>query len=355
MSARTLPAIDPAAMAEAAAAIRAGELVAFPTETVYGLGANALDGVAVARIFEAKDRPRFDPLIVHLADPADLARYADPGDVADPRVVRLASRFWPGPLTLVLRKRSAIPDLVTAGLDTVGLRVPDDPVALRLIEAAGVPIAAPSANCFGVLCPTRAEHVRRQLGERIGLILDGGPSRIGVESTVLLLAGGRAVLLRPGGLPAEEIESEIGPIEPGGTAAGDALARSPGTAAAHYSPESPLAIAPPGVPVVVESGERVGLLASSRAARVEAERLGARFAAVEVPAPDGDPLRFAAGLFEALHRLDAANLDRIVAQPVSETGIGRAVMDRLRRAERGSGEVGQVRGSGQVKGARPVR
>src|SRR5947207_6309134 len=160
MSARTLPAIDPAAMAEAAAAIRAGELVAFPTETVYGLGANALDGVAVARIFEAKDRPRFDPLIVHLADSADLARYADPGDVADPRVVRLASRFWPGPLTLVLRKRSAIPDLVTAGLDTVGLRVPDHPVALRLIEAAGVPIAAPSANRFGGLSPTRAEHVR---------------------------------------------------------------------------------------------------------------------------------------------------------------------------------------------------
>jgi L-threonylcarbamoyladenylate synthase len=349
MSARILPADDPSALAEAAAAIRAGELVAFPTETVYGLGANALDGLAVARIFEAKERPSFDPIIVHLADADEVARFADPADAADPRAARLASRFWPGPLTLVLRKRALIPDIVTAGLDTVGLRVPDHPVALRLIEAAGVPIAAPSANRFGGLSPTRAEHVRRQLGERIGLILDGGPSRIGVESTVLLLARGRAVLLRPGGLPLEAIEAEIGALEMAGrpragvAGPSGAPALSPGTAAVHYAPAVALEIVPPAVAVVVAPGERVGLLASSATARGQAQRLGARFAAIEVPAPDGDPLRFAAGLFEALHRLDAANLDRIVAQPVAEAGIGRAVMDRLSRAARGSVASGQVK------------
>ena len=346
MKARILQAGDPAALAEAARAIRSGELVAFPTETVYGLGANALDPIAVARLFEAKGRPRFDPLIVHLAATADLARYADPDDVADPRVARLASRFWPGPLTLVLRKLSAIPEIDTAGLDTVGLRVPDHPVALRLIAEAGVPIAAPSANRFGGLSPTRAEHVQRQLGDRIGLILDGGPSRIGLESTVVLLARGQAVLLRPGGLPAEAIEAVIGPLEPAGADRdGDGPARSPGTSLAHYAPTVPLEITPPGIGLTIAPGERVGLLAASTAAQREAEGRattegrqtasgGGAFAAVEVPAPDGDLLRFAAGLFDALHRLESATLDRIVAQPVAESGIGRAIMDRLRRAAR---------------------
>jgi L-threonylcarbamoyladenylate synthase len=349
VTARILSAGDPAALAEAARAIRAGEPVAFPTETVYGLGANALDPIAVARVFEAKGRPRFDPLIVHLGATADLARYADPEDVDDPRVGRLASRFWPGPLTLVLRKLPVIPEIATAGLDTVGLRVPDHPVALRLIAAAGVPIAAPSANRFGGLSPTRAEHVRRQLGEQIALILDGGPSRIGVESTVLLLARGRAVLLRPGGLPSEAIEAEIGPLEPDGSDhGGSGPARSPGTSLAHYAPTVPLEIALPNSTVTIAPGERVGLLAASAAGRRQAEGRalvkGVRepegrgvFAAVETPAPDGDPLRFAAGLFEALHRLERAELDRIVAQPVAETGIGRAIMDRLRRASGDSG------------------
>jgi L-threonylcarbamoyladenylate synthase len=343
VSARILSGGDPAALAEAGRAIRSGQPVAFPTETVYGLGANALDPIAVARVFEAKGRPRFDPLIVHLAATAELARYADPGDVVDPRVARLASRFWPGPLTLVLRKLPVIPEIATAGLDTVGLRVPDHPVALRLITEAGVPIAAPSANRFGGLSPTSAEHVRGQLGERISLILDGGPSRIGVESTVLLLARGRAVLLRPGGLPAEAIEAEIGPLEQAGAEQdGSEPARSPGTSLAHYAPTVPLEIAPAGIAITIAPGERVGLLAASATGRREAEALAGRrrtskergspFAAVETPAPDGDLLRVAAGLFEALHRLEGAELDRIVAQPVPESGIGRAIMDRLRRA-----------------------
>jgi len=347
MSARIRPGDDPAALAEAAAAIRAGKPVAFPTETVYGLGANALDPVAVARVFEAKDRPSFDPLIVHFAGTEGLERYADPRDLGDARVMRLAARFWPGPLTIVVRKSETIPGIVTAGLDTVGLRVPDHPIALRLIAASGVPIAAPSANRFGGISPTRAEHVRRQLGDRIGLILDGGPARIGLESTVLLLADGRRRLLRPGGLTVEEIESEIGPLEAevgpldaedrtGGRAAGGAVedgpALSPGRMRAHYAPGVPLEIVPPEVPVGAAPSERVGLLAASARGRTRAESHGARFAAVEVPAPDGDPLRLAAGLFEALHRLDTADLDRIVVQPVPEVGLGRAIMDRLRRA-----------------------
>ena len=341
MNARILRADAPDALAEAAAAILSGEPVAFPTETVYGLGANALDPLAVARVFEVKDRPSFDPLIVHLAGAAELERYADARDLADARVARMAARFWPGPLTLVLRKRASIPGIVTAGLDTVGLRVPDHPVALSLIAAAGTPIAAPSANRFGGLSPTRAEHVQRQLGDRIRLILDGGPTRIGVESTVLLLADRRQALLRPGGLPVEEIESEIGPLELDEAAARSANegeipteeppARSPGRMLAHYSPRVPLEIVAPDVPVAVGRGERIGLLASSAAGRERAEAM-ARFAAVEVPSPDGDALSLAAGLFEALHRLDAAGLHRIVAQPVTEVGLGRAIMDRLRRA-----------------------
>ncbi len=188
---RVLPGDDPAAVAEAAALLRTGELVAFPTETVYGLGANALDATAVARIFAAKERPSFDPLIVHLADAAELAAHVEPADAADPRVIRLAARFWPGPLTLVLGKQDHIPGIVTAGLRTVGIRVPDHPVALALIRAAGVPLAAPSANRFGRVSPTRASHVARGLRGRVGLVLDGGPCRVGVESTVILLAGGR--------------------------------------------------------------------------------------------------------------------------------------------------------------------
>ncbi len=328
---RVLPGSDPAAVAEAAVAIRAGRLVAFPTETVYGLGANALDAVAVAGIFEAKERPRFDPLIVHLADAADLPRHADPADLADPRVARLAARFWPGPLTLVLRKRPAIPGIVTAGLPTVGLRVPDHPVARALIAAAGVPVAAPSANRFGHLSPTRPSHVVHQLGGRVDLVLDGGPCRVGVESTVVLLAGGRAVLLRPGGLPAEEIEAVIGPLDvPVDGSAEAALA--PGRLGAHYAPAARLDLVPPDVPARAAAGERLGLLAASDAGRAIAEISGGPFAAVEVLAPDGDPVAGAARLFEALHALEAAGVTRIVAQPVPERGLGRAVMDRLRRA-----------------------
>jgi L-threonylcarbamoyladenylate synthase len=325
-----LPGDDLAALAEAARRIRAGEPVAFPTETVYGLGANALDPVAVARVFEAKDRPSFDPLIVHVAEPSALGDLVEAADAADPRVSTLIERFWPGPLTLVLRKRPNVPGIVTAGLDRVGVRMPDHPVALALLRAAGVPVAAPSANRFGGVSPTRAEHVARQLGGRIGLILDGGASRIGLESTVLLLAEGRALLLRPGGLPLEELEAVIGAVEVPGPV--EARSLSPGRATSHYAPRVSLLLAGPADTPRAGDGERLGLLALSDAGRSEAERVGGPFEAVEVLDAAGDPVGQAARLFDALHALDDADVDRIVAQPVAETGLGRAVMDRLRRA-----------------------
>ncbi len=338
---RILPGDDARSIAIAAARLRAGGLVVFPTETVYGLGANALDARAVARVFAAKERPAFDPLIVHLADASAVGACAEPADADDPRVARLAARFWPGPLTLVLRKRATIPGIVTAGLPTVGLRVPDHPVARALIRAAGVPVAAPSANRFGGLSPTRAAHVVAGLGSRVDLVLDGGPCRVGVESTVILLAGGKAVLLRPGGLPVEAIEAEIGPLEVPDDEAPGTPELAPGRAGAHYAPRAPLELADPrdrasaGL-FAAGPGERVGLLAASDAGQAMAVAIGGPFAAVEVLDAHGDPVGAAARLFDALHALDAAGLTRIVAEPVREEGLGRAVMDRLRRAARGA-------------------
>jgi L-threonylcarbamoyladenylate synthase len=328
---RVLPGGDDAAIREAAAAIRAGQPVAFPTETVYGLGADALDAEAVARIFAAKDRPAFDPLIIHLADATEIRRYAQAADADDPRLAALAAVFWPGPLTIVLRKRPIIPGIVTAGLDTVGLRVPDHPVARALITAAGVPIAAPSANRFGRVSPTRAEHVVDQLGGRIGLVLDGGPCRVGVESTVVRLAEGRSELLRPGGIAAEAIAAVIGPL--GIPEVGpETTSRSPGRSTSHYAPSTPLAMVGPTDGIRAGAGERLGLLAADDRGRRAAEVEGGPYEAVEILSPSGDPIEQAARLFDALHRLDAARVDRIVAQSVAETGLGRAVMDRLRRA-----------------------
>ena len=328
---RILPGDDPASIKLAAAAILAGEPVAFPTETVYGLGADALDAEAVARVFAAKERPAFDPLIVHLADAGELGRYAVDADARDPRVTALADTFWPGPLTIVLRKRRTIRGIVTAGLETVGLRVPDHPVAHALMAAAGVPIAAPSANRFGRVSPTRAEHVVAQLGGRIGIVLDGGPCRVGVESTVILLAGGAALLLRPGGTPAEAIEAVIGPLGQPTDGAGTA-SLAPGRAASHYAPGPALSLVGPTEGAVAAPGERLGLLAADDAGRRAAEIHGGPYAVIEVLSDRGDEIEQAANLFDALHRLSDVGLDRIVAQAVPEIGLGRAVMDRLRRA-----------------------
>jgi L-threonylcarbamoyladenylate synthase len=316
LKARVRKADEPGAIDEAARLLREGGLVAFPTETVYGLGANALDARAVARVFEAKARPSFDPLIVHLPETAHITRVAVPDD----RAVALAERFWPGPLSLVLPRLPVVPDLVTAGLDSVAVRVPDHAAARALLRATGTPVAAPSANPFGYVSPTTVEHVMDQLAEKVDLVLDGGPCRVGLESTVLSLVG-EAVLLRPGGLPREDLEAAL--LQPIAVATSSARPTSPGQLTRHYSTRTPVKILE-GRAGPSPAG-RVGLIAQT------VNSLATGYAAVEVLAPDGQMTTAAQNLFAALRRLDAASLELIVAEPCREEGLGRAIMDRLRR------------------------
>jgi L-threonylcarbamoyladenylate synthase len=306
---------------QAAEIIARGGIVAFPTETVYGLGANAFNPLAVARIFDVKKRPYFDPLIVHIAHPADLDKI-----VLDipPEAGKLMGRFWPGPLTLVLPKRQEVPDLVTAGLPTVAVRMPSHAVALELIELAGCPVAAPSANPFGYLSPTTAQHVREQLGNEVDLILDGGPCAVGVESTILSFSGKRPRLLRPGGVSLEEIESIIGKVETAPVKTQRPSA--PGMLARHYAPRTPIVLDWRDKDLHSHEGKKIGLLAFQEPVNCLA------FDHVEVLSKKGDFREAAANLFAAIRRLDAANLDMILAEAVPEVGLGRAIMDRLRRA-----------------------
>ena len=330
---------------KAARIIQEGGLVAFPTETVYGLGADALNPYAVAAIFEAKSRPQFDPLIVHVGDlrQAEILVRKFP-----PRAVMLAEKFWPGPLTLVLPKSPRVPDIVTSALPTVALRVPRHPLALDLIRESGCPIAAPSANRFGQVSPTTAGHVRESLGDQVPLILDGGPCTVGVESTILSFAGDHPVLLRLGGTPLEEIQSLIGPVQVQTTAVEKPLARgpqtegqalgargqgsqpqngprplSPGQLAQHYATRTPL--------VLEESLEslpegKIGFLG------LKEPPDPSLFAAVETLSKKGDLREAAANLFSAMRRLDEKGLDLIVAHPVPHEGLGRAINDRLYKA-----------------------
>lgn len=322
--------VQPAAadVAAAAAALRRGELVAFPTETVYGLGAHALDARAVAAVFALKGRPRFDPLIVHIADVEQLDALVE--DVPE-AAVRLIEQFWPGPLTLVLPKRSAVPELVTANLASVAVRLPDHPVARDLIRQAGVPVAAPSANRFGKVSPTTADHVRDSFGAACPLILDAGPCRVGVESTVVSLCDSAPRLLRPGGIPREALTAVVGPIESVERSArtGDVVA-APGMLASHYAPQVPLRLASGGAlaPVQVDPPDTRpwGLLCLRRPPRVGS------FAAVEELSASGDLQEAAARLFAALRRLEKQPLAGIYALPLAEHGLGAAIMDRLRRA-----------------------
>jgi L-threonylcarbamoyladenylate synthase len=324
-------AVDDAAIEAAAKRLRRGGVVAFPTETVYGLGANALDERAVARVFEIKGRPRFDPLIVHVAQLADVAPLVAE---FDPRARRLAERFWPGPLTLVLPKSAIVPDIVTAGLPSVAVRVPDHAVAIALIRRAGVPVAAPSANRFGAISPTTAQHVRDSLGDEVDVVLDGGPCATGVESTVVSFAApGAPQLLRPGGTPVEAIEAVggIGPLRRLGAAAGDLPQASPGMLERHYAPMTKLAIATRRneASLAPRPGERVARLCF----RGE-PRDASRYAAIEVLSATGDLREAAAKLFAALRRLDALGVDRIVAEEFPSEGLGLAIRDRLQRASR---------------------
>ena len=313
-------AATPDAVAAAADLIRRGELVAFPTETVYGLGANATDAAAVAKIFAVKRRPAFDPLIVHLASPAALAEIAAP--LPGP-ALRLTTRFWPGPLTIVLPKTDRVPDIVTAGLPSVAVRVPEHAVARALIAAAGCPIAAPSANPFGYISPTTAAHVADQLGAGIPLILDGGPCDVGLESTIISFVDAEPALLRAGGIALEDIERVIGPVP----IVSDAVTPlAPGQLPRHYAPRTPLTIvvALGDIPAAERSGAALML------AGPVADAHG--FAHVELLSNDGSLPTVAAGLFAAMRRLDAGAYRRIFALALAETGLGRAIMDRLRRA-----------------------
>lgn len=307
--------------------IRNGELVAFATETVYGLGANALNSEAVAQIFEVKQRPHFDPLIVHIANISQLHELTFG---LSKQAEKLAEQFWPGPLTLVVPKKKIIPDLVTAGLESVAIRIPAHPVARQLLDAAKLPIAAPSANKFGCLSPTLASHVVEQLGSEIKLVLDGGPCTIGVESTVMQCIGDTPVLLRPGGISLEEIEACIGQVrlaEIEDYAEANSLL-SPGLLPRHYAPRTRLFIvnSPDEIPKTGTNG-LLSLYPVDETCLKDSS-----FSAHEVLSPTGD-LKVAAGnLFVALRNLDAAGIDNIVALRMPEKGLGRTINNRLERA-----------------------
>ena len=309
---------DRRAIESAAQIIRRGGLVAFPTETVYGLGADAGNPLAVAGIFDVKARPRIDPVIVHVADPASAEYYGRFPAYARP----IMSHFWPGPLTLVVEKTPAVPPIVTAGLDTVAIRIPSHPAALGLIRAAGRGIAAPSANLFGYVSPTTAQHVADQLSDKIDLILDGGPCAIGVESTILSLAGRVPCILRAGGIPVEELRSLIGDLD----LLIDTTQRPvvPGQMRRHYATQTRLLISEQETEEL-NPEERAGLLSLLPPENPH------KYAAVEVLSPSGNLKEAAANLFVALRRLDSLSLDKIIARPMPEEGLGLAIMDRLRR------------------------
>ncbi|HEY0014913.1 MAG TPA: L-threonylcarbamoyladenylate synthase [Longimicrobium sp.] len=320
---------DPEALRQAARVLRGGGLVAFPTETVYGLGAHALDPAAVGRIYQAKGRPGYNPLIVHVED-ADAARAL--ASAWPDEAERLAAAFWPGPLTLVLPKHDSIPDSVTAGLPSVALRVPAHPVAHALLREAGIPVAAPSANRSTEVSPTTARHVARSLGERVDVIVDGGPCPVGIESTVLSLAGPRPTLLRPGSISVDDLRPVIGEVAlPSAAPSATAARPSPGMLDRHYAPRATVRIVPPG--------ERARMLAEAAAGVDEGRRVGGlmmmhaddpRIKPV-IRMPD-DPAGYASRLYAALHQLDDAGCDVILIDQPPDTPAWAGVRDRLRRA-----------------------
>jgi len=318
---------DPVAIAAAAAVLRAGGLVAFPTETVYGLGADALDPAAVRRIYEAKGRPAFNPVIVHVASSEQARRLTRRWPAT---ATRLAHHFWPGPLTLVLPKDVSVPDVVTAGRDAVGVRVPAHPVALALIRAADLPVAAPSANRFTQLSPTSADHVAQALAGRVDILLDGGPARVGIESTVVDLTGTVPRLLRPGMISRAALEAVIGPLGPDEMQpSGEAPRLSPGQVERHYAPHAALALLTRAeLDSLVESWAtsapgNLGVVA------IGDIRLPSEIHVVRLPR-DADG--YARGLYAALHQLDHARCERILLELPPDEPEWNAVHDRLRRA-----------------------
>lgn len=317
-----LPAGDPAAIARAAEVLRRGGLVAFPTETVYGLGADALSAAAVRKIFAAKGRPADNPLIVHVAAPADVG----PLVRAVPEVARrLMSRFWPGPLTLVFERSAAVPDATTAGQATVAVRVPAHPAALALLRACGRPLAAPSANRSGRPSPTTASHVFEDFkaGGEVELVLDGGPCAVGLESTVVDVTRPVPLVLRAGGVTVEALRAAVGAVDVLSGHDPEAMARSPGLRHRHYAPRARVVLVGAG-----EAGDGEGVAVISQRPRP------AGFSGRWRQMP-GDLEGFGRELFAALRELDAPGVETIVVEGVAEEGLGRAILDRLRRAAAG--------------------
>ncbi|MFO7862710.1 MAG: L-threonylcarbamoyladenylate synthase [Salinivirgaceae bacterium] len=301
----------------AAQCIQEGKLVAFPTETVYGLGANALNPLAVAKIFELKERPSFDPLIIHIASMRMLENLVLD---RDERVYKLAEKFWPGPLTIVLPKSNVVPDIVTSGLPTVGIRMPGNEIALELIRRADCPIAAPSANKFGRISPTTAAHVKKQL-PNVDYILDGGKTTVGIESTIIKLTDSGFQILRNGIITQEELEAVV-PFD--GDTAIEKMA-APGMLKSHYSPKKKLLIADSATMNIDKS--KVGFISFSG-------ELENGYAKVIRVSERKDLKDYAVNMFEAMHAFeDDDDIDTILVEPVSEQGIGKAIMDRLRKAE----------------------
>lgn len=327
---------DAAAIDRAASLLRAGEVVAFPTETVYGLGADALRGEAALKIFRAKQRPADNPLIAHIAEPSALEALAKR---VDARAERLMRRFWPGPLTLIFEKTGLVPDAVSAGLSTVAVRMPAHPVALALIRAAGRPIAAPSANRSGRPSPTEARHVLEDLGGRIPMILDGGACGVGLESTVLDISGERPAILRPGGVTFEMLKgvlpdvtmdrAVLAPLE------GGSEARSPGMKHKHYAPRADVVVVRGGPDAVAEKTAKLYQEAETAGGKpyiLCSGPMADRYAGLCVSTLGDSPEEMAAGFFAALRALDARGATLILAEAVAETGMGLALMNRLLRA-----------------------
>ncbi|MBI4353025.1 MAG: threonylcarbamoyl-AMP synthase [Candidatus Omnitrophica bacterium] len=334
---KILNAGDPANMAKAVSILRGEGVVAFPTETVYGLGADVFSAKAIGRVFEVKKRPSFDPLIVHVSS---LEEAQGLWKEVPPVALDLMKRFWPGPLTLVLPKTDEVPDLVTSGLPTVAVRLPDSPIALELIRGLGHPIAAPSANIFGYTSPTTASAVWEDLGDHVDLVLDGGPARVGVESTILKVEKNRCILLRPGGVPLETIEA-CAPVVRKKEGAG--VCEAPGSLQAHYAPWTALALLDkPFGDFAKDLGEifrtyeqkeipwpRAGLLA------FDAKGDMPWFESVEVLSESGNLHEAAHRLFGAIRKLDRMHLDLILAERAPDEGLGMAINDRLGKASGG--------------------
>lgn len=304
----------------AAHLLRQGKLVAIPTETVYGLAANALNADAVIRIFETKNRPHFDPLIVHICAAEDAKRYAD--EIPE-FAQRLMEKFWPGPLTIVLKKNKIVPDVVTSGLDSVGIRMPNHPLTLALLRETGFPLAAPSANPFGYISPTSAQHVFDQLGEKIPMILDGGKCEVGVESTIIDCSGEVPVLLRPGGISTESIAEVAGQVEIRTNE--ESTPNAPGMLLSHYAPRKKLVIGNIHE-LLMDHRENISILSfRDQYYNYTNIRLS----------ESGDLHEAARNLFSALRELDADPSEIILAEFVPDYGIGRAINDRLKRAAHG--------------------